>query len=166
MLLLAPASGGTRVGEQRIKQARLIAAIERPGICQVLDLIFLRIVRKISAQAGARGSYGDDPELAPEREIAVAVLARHNSVRALMNDRQIFNDTERMVTRGLKRIAAPSLILHGRDDQTVTLKNARRLAEALPNTTLAEIEGDHQLPAKNPHQIVDALARLLERSAA
>jgi pimeloyl-ACP methyl ester carboxylesterase len=166
MLLLAPAGGGTRIMEARQKQATLIRFIERPGICQVLDLIFLRILRKVAATHGAAFAYGDDPELAPERQIAVSVLARHTSVRALANDRLLFNDSERMITRNLKRISAPSLILHGREDQTVGLRNGRRLAEGLPHSTLAEIEGDHQLPAKNPHQIVDALARLLERSPA
>ncbi|MGH2959258.1 MAG: alpha/beta fold hydrolase [Solirubrobacterales bacterium] len=166
MLLLAPAAGGTRVGEQREKQARVIEWIERPGICQVLDLVFLRILRKVAAKQGAALAYGTSPELAPEREIAVAVLARHTSVRALANDRQIFNDTERMITRNLGKISAPSMILHGRSDGTVTLRNARRLAEGLTGTTIVEIEGDHQLPSKNPHQVVDALARLLERSPA
>jgi pimeloyl-ACP methyl ester carboxylesterase len=166
MLLLAPASGGTRVTAQREKQAKLIRSIERPGVCQVLDVIFLRILRKYASRQGAVAAYGDDPALAPEREIAVSVLARHTSVRALANDRLLFNDTERMVTRNLKRITVPSLILHGRDDGTVSLKNARRLAEALSGTTIAEIEGDHQLPSKNPNQVVDALARLLERSSA
>lgn len=164
MLLLAPAGGGTRVGEQRVKQAKLIAALERPGIAQVLDLIFLRIVRKYASTQGARFAYGDGPEHAAERRIAVSVLARHTSVRALMNDRQIFNDTERMITRNLKKITAPSLILHGRQDQTVGLKNGRRLAEALPNATITEIEGDHQLPIKNPNQVVDALARLFDHT--
>lgn len=166
MLLLAPAGGGTRIIEAREKQARLIRFIERPGICQVLDLIFLRILRKFAATQGAKFAYGTGPELAPERQIAVSVLARHTSVRALANDRLLFNDTERMITRNLRRISAPSLILHGREDQTVSLRNGHRLAEGLPHATLAEIEGDHQLPAKNPHQIVDALARLLERTSA
>ncbi|MGK2878629.1 MAG: alpha/beta fold hydrolase [Solirubrobacterales bacterium] len=164
MLLLAPAAGGTRVHEQRIKQARVIQWIERPGVRQVLDLVFLRILRKYAAQQGAVLAYGSDPEHAAERKVAVAVLARHTSIRALANDRIMFNDTERMITRNLKRAGAPALILHGRDDQTVTLRNARRLAEGLSGSTIVEIEGDHQLPAKNPHQIVDALGRLLERT--
>jgi pimeloyl-ACP methyl ester carboxylesterase len=166
MLLLSPAAGGTRLGAQRIKQAKLIERIESPGLCQVLDLVFLRILRKFAATQGARFAYGTSPELAPEREIAVSMLARHNSVRALMNDRQIFNDTERMITRNLKRISAPSLILHGRQDMTVPIKNANRLVEALPHTTIVELEGDHQLPAKNWHQVVDALARLESRTPA
>jgi pimeloyl-ACP methyl ester carboxylesterase len=166
LLLLAPAAGGTRVGEQRVKQARLIQSIERPGICQVLDLIFLRILRKYAARQGAAYAYGNDPAYAPDRDIAVSVLARHTSVRALANDRQIFNDTERMVTRNLKRISAPSLIVHGRSDQTVGLRNGRRLLEGLTDSTIVEIEGDHQLPIKNPHQVVDALHRLLERAPA
>jgi pimeloyl-ACP methyl ester carboxylesterase len=69
-----------------------------------------------------------------------------------------------MITRNLGKVTAPSLILHGRQDQTVGLKNGRRLAEALPDTTITEIEGDHQLPIKNPNQVVDALARLIERT--
>ncbi|MBJ7354261.1 MAG: alpha/beta hydrolase [Thermoleophilaceae bacterium] len=165
MLLLAPAAGGTRILESREKQARLIRSIERPGLCQVLDLIFLRILRKFAAKQGAAFAYGDDPELAPERRIAVSVLARHSSVRALANDRLLFNDTERMITRNLKRISAPSLILHGRQDQTVGLKNARRLAEGLTHATITEIEGDHQLPSKHPNQVVDALGRLLARTS-
>lgn len=164
MLLLAPAAGGTRIMEARQKQAKLIRFIERPGLCQVLDLIFLRILRKFAAQQGAVYAYGDDPALAPERHIAVSVLARHTSVRALANDRLLFNETERMITRNLKRITAPSLVLHGRQDQTVGLKNGRRLAEALAHTTITEIEGDHQLPSKNPNQVVDALGRLLDRA--
>ncbi|MBJ7459447.1 MAG: alpha/beta hydrolase [Thermoleophilaceae bacterium] len=166
MLLLAPAAGGTRVHEQRIRQARLIQWVERPGVCQILDLFFLRILRKYAAQQGALMAYGDGADHAAERKVAVSVLARHTSVRALANDRIQFNDTERMITRNLKRASAPALIVHGRDDQTVTLRNARRLAEGLAGSTIVEIEGDHQLPAKNPHQIVDALERLLGRAPA
>lgn len=166
MLLLAPAAGGTRVLAKSERQAKLIQRIERPGLCQVLDLVFLRILRKHAARQGAVSAFGEGPEFAVERETAISLLARHNSVRALANDRQLFNDTERMVSRNLKRITAPALILHGREDQTVTLRNARRLAEGLTGATMVEIEGDHQLPAKNPHQIVDALGRLLERSPA
>jgi pimeloyl-ACP methyl ester carboxylesterase len=161
LLLLSPAAGGTRVGEDRERQARWIERIETPGVCQVLDLFFLRILRKHASRVGATTAYGSGPELAVQRLTAESALATHTSVRALANDRQLFNDTERMLTRNLKRVGVPSLILHGEQDETVTLRNARRLAEALPNTRLVDIPGDHQLPTKNPAQVVEALEQLL-----
>jgi pimeloyl-ACP methyl ester carboxylesterase len=161
LLLLAPAAGGTRVGDDRVKQARLIQRIELPVVRQIADLLFLRLLRKYASRMGSELAYGTDVDLSEQRQLAQSVLARHNSIRALANDRIIFNDTERMITRNLKRIGVPSLILHGIDDQTVTLRNARRLAEALPNTELVEIPGDHQLPTKNAPEVLDALNRLL-----
>lgn len=161
MLLLAPAAGGTRVEESRIRQAHWIRRLERPGVRQISDLLFLRILRKFAARQGAVFAYGTGDELSHQRHLAEAVLARHNSVRALANDRLLFNDSERLVTRNLKRIAAPSVILHGEQDPTVTVRNARRLADALPGTELIEIEADHQLPTKNAAEALDALDRLL-----
>jgi pimeloyl-ACP methyl ester carboxylesterase len=161
LLLLAPAAGGTRVGEDRMKQARLVLKLERPVIRQVADLLFLRIVRKFAARQGALVSYGSAPELAVQRHLAESVLARHNSIRALMNDRLLFNDAERMITKNLKRVTAPSIVLHGRQDGTVLEKGAVRLADALPNNRLELTEGDHQLPTKNAQQAVAALNELL-----
>jgi pimeloyl-ACP methyl ester carboxylesterase len=161
LLLLAPAAGGTRVLEDRVKQARLIQKIELPVVRQIADLLFLRLLRKYASRQGSELAYGTDVDLAEPRQLAQSVLARHNSIRALANDRIIFNDTERMITRNLKRVSVPSLILHGLEDQTVTVRNARRLADALANTALIEIPGDHQLPTKNADQVVEALERLL-----
>lgn len=163
MLLLAPAAGGTRLEEPRIRQARLIMRIERPGVRQVCDLLFLRLLRKVAARQGSVAAYGPDPEFERQRALAVSMLARHNSIRALANDRLIFNDAERLVTRNLGRIVAPSIILHGREDPTVIVRNGRRLAEALPETELIETDGDHQLPAKSVDDVVAALRSLLAR---
>jgi pimeloyl-ACP methyl ester carboxylesterase len=161
LLLLAPAGGGTRIQEGRLKQARLMQRIELPVVRQIADLLFLRILRKYASRQGSILAYGTGADLAEQRQLAQSVLARHNSIRALANDRLIFNDTERMVTRNLKRISVPSVILHGEQDQTVPLRNGRRLAEGLSNTRLIEIPGDHQLPTKNADQVVDVLEQLL-----
>lgn len=163
MLLLAPAAGGTRVGPERERQARLVLKLEQPGVRQLADLFFLRIVRRIASQKGAEVAYGGGPETARQRHLAESVLARHNSIRALMNDRLLFNDAERTVTRGLKRISVPALILHGSRDMTVPARNGQRLAEALPQAELEEIDADHQLPAKNADACVAALERVLAR---
>lgn len=162
MLLVAPAAGGTRVGPERIKQARWIRRIELPVIRQICDLLFLRLLRKHASRRGAMIAYGGDTDVEHQRLIAESVLSRHNSIRALANDRLLFNDAERLVTSGLARIVAPSIIIHGDRDETVMLRNARRLAEALPGTELVVVEGgDHQLPTSMTERTVEQLTRLL-----
>jgi pimeloyl-ACP methyl ester carboxylesterase len=137
LLLLAPAGGGTRIQEGRLKQARLIQRIELPVVRQIADLLFLRTLRKYASRQGSILAYGTGADLAEQRHLAQSVLARHNS------------------------ISVPSVILHGEQDQTVPLRNGRRLAEGLSNTRLIEIPGDHQLPTKNADQVVDVLEQLL-----
>lgn len=160
MLLLAPAAGGSRIAEATLRQSRWIMRIERPVVRGICDLLFLRLLRKHAARVGAVKSYGAGAEFAEERHVAESVLARHNSIRAYANDRLLFNDAERLVTRNLKRVAAPSVILHGTEDPTVPSRNAVRVSEALANTTLIEIPGDHHLATKNVDAVLDALARL------
>lgn len=163
MLLLAPASGGTRIGEQRMRQARMIQKLQLPVIRQIADLLFLRVIRRHASRLGAAAAYGESPDTAMQRLLAESVLARHNSIAALANDRLLFNDAERLVTANLGRIEAQSIIVHGKGDDTVLLRNAERLAEGLPNTQLEVVNGDHQLPAKNTAEVVAALNRLEAR---
>lgn len=162
MLLVAPAAGGTRVGPERMKQARWIQRLELPVVRQIADLLFLRLLRKYASQRGAELAYGGDTDVVHQRLIAESVLARHNSIRALANDRLLFNDAERLITSGLGRITARSIIVHGADDETVTLRNAERLAEALPNTELVVLEGaGHQLPTADTELTLEQLERVL-----
>lgn len=163
LLLLAPAAGGSRVAEKMVQQAHSVARLERTPLRQIADLLFYRLARKHAARAGAAAVYGDDPALGTQRRVAESMLARHNSVRALMNDRILFNDSERLVSKGLGRIAVPAVILHGDEDLTVPTRNARRLDESLANSTLIELPGDHHLPTKQPDQVIAALAQLEAR---
>ncbi len=163
LLLLAPAAGGSRVDERTVRQSRLIRRLESPGLRQLADLLFFRLARKHAARIGAREVYGEARELRLQRRVAESLLGRHNSVRALVGDRLLFNDAERLVTKGLGRISAPSVILHGDADPTVPARNARRLHEALSGSRLVEIEGDHHLPTKRPEAVVSALAELEAR---
>lgn len=162
LLLVAPAAGGSRVTESMERQARLIMLLERPGVRQLADLLFFRIARKQAARIGAREVYGDAPELSVQRHVAESMLARHNSVRALCRDRLAFNDNERMITKQLRRVTQPVVILQGEEDKTTTPKNAARLHDALGASELIAVEGGHHLPTTHPESVVDAL-RELER---
>lgn len=157
LVLIAPAAGGSRVPEGQQKQARWILRIERFKLRVLLDLLFMRLVRKHAAKLGAASVYGDGPDCAAERHVAESMLARHNSVRAFANDRVIFNDAERLVTRGLGRIVAPVTILQGSEDKTVTTKNAERLRDALKGARYVELEGGHQIPVTDPAAVAHAI---------
>lgn len=160
LLLLAPAAGGSRIGESVQSQARWLQRIEHPVLRNVCDLLFLRLVRKHAARVGAVTVYGSSDEFAGERHVAESMLARHNSIRALAHDRLLFNDAERMVTKNLKRVDVPVVILHGDSDSTVPIRNGIRLHEGLRGSELIEVAGDHHLPVKNVGDVLDALARV------
>lgn len=159
LVLIAPAAGGSRVTPKMADQARWILRLERPGVRALCDLFFLRLLRKHAARLGALNVYGPKPEFRAERQAAESMLARHNSVRALANDRLIFNDAERLVTRGLARVGQPVTIIQGRDDQTVTLRHAGRLVAALPDVRIVELGGGHQITTTHPDEIAEEVRR-------
>jgi pimeloyl-ACP methyl ester carboxylesterase len=67
----------------------------------------------------------------------------------------------------LKELQVPTLVLHGLDDTLVPPENGRRTAAAIPDSTLAEIEGmGHDLPEGAWPQIIDAIVANTERATA
>ncbi len=62
-------------------------------------------------------------------------------------------------TDRLRRIAAPTLVIHGSDDPLVPVAGGRETARAIPGARLLEIDGmGHTLPPQVVPQIVDAIA--------
>lgn len=166
LVLVAPASGGSRVGERTLRQTRVIRLLQRPVVRQAADLLFLRLVRRVSAQIGANRTYPAESRHDAARRRAVAVLARHDSIAALMNDRLQFNEVGRAMREPIERIAAPAIIVHGDNDRTVPLRNGRRLHEALDESELHELEGGgHALLDTHPDSVAAAVRRFLGEAA-
>ncbi|MBI5310744.1 MAG: alpha/beta hydrolase [Actinobacteria bacterium] len=161
LVLVAPAAGGSRVSEATERQSRLIRRLQRPGVRQVADLLFLRAARRIAAQAGASRTYPPGERHDAARRRAVAVLARHESIGALMSDRLEFNAVARGMRDSIDSIAAPAIIIHGDNDRTVPLRNGRRLHEALDESELHEVEGGHTLLDTHPDSVAAAVRRFL-----
>lgn len=62
-------------------------------------------------------------------------------------------------TDRLRRIVAPTLVIHGSDDPLVPVAGGRETARAIPGARLLEIDGmGHTLPPQVVPQIVDAIA--------
>jgi len=61
------------------------------------------------------------------------------------------------VRRVLPLVHAPTLVLHRRGDRVVNVRNARWLAEQLPNARYVELEGADHVPLADPDQILDEI---------
>lgn len=161
LVLVAPAAGGSRVSEATERQSRMIQRLQRPGVRQLADLLFLRAVRKIAAQQGAKRTYPPGERHDAARRRAVSVLARHDSIAALMNDRLEFNAVGREMREPIDSITAPAIVIHGDNDRTVPLRNGLRVHEALDESELHEVEGGHALLDTHPDSVAAAVRRFL-----
>jgi pimeloyl-ACP methyl ester carboxylesterase len=63
-------------------------------------------------------------------------------------------------TAELRRIAAPTLVVHGKDDRLIRRSGGRATARAIPGARLLLIEGmGHDLPRGAWPRIIDAMVK-------
>jgi pimeloyl-ACP methyl ester carboxylesterase len=122
------------------------APADREGFIDYLDKVFIAIgsrglpqdrdrVREIAAQSYDRGH---DPA-ASGRQLG-AITASGNR------------------TPALRRIKAPTLVIHGTDDRLVRPSGGRATARAIPGAQILRIEGmGHDLPAAAWPQLIGAI---------
>jgi pimeloyl-ACP methyl ester carboxylesterase len=70
-------------------------------------------------------------------------------------------------TKDLKRIKAPTLVIHGTDDRLVALSGGRATARAISGAKFMKVKGmGHDLPPAAWQQIIDGIVATAERAAA
>lgn len=115
-----------------------------------------------------RSVYFDRSEITGEQVRGYAAPWHdHDTRRALLTAalQVLPPDLDRLSAR-YPEIDVPTLLLWGRHDRAVPLWVARRLASALPNSTLHVIERCGHMPAEErPAESLAALCAFLERSA-
>jgi pimeloyl-ACP methyl ester carboxylesterase len=110
---------------------RLFAAIGSPGIPR--DLEDVRVVAAVSYDRD------HDPD-GPSRQLA-AILASGNRAAEL------------------RRITAPTLVIHGKADRLVAYSGGRATARLIPGAKLMSVEGmGHDLPRALWPRMIDAIA--------
>jgi pimeloyl-ACP methyl ester carboxylesterase len=68
-------------------------------------------------------------------------------------------------TPDLKKIDAPTLVIHGAEDQLITVSGGRATAAAIPDAELMVIEGmGHDLPRGVWPQLIDGISALVARA--
>src|SRR3954451_12769489 len=118
---------------------KVFAAIGSRGLPRNDDLI-----RDMANQAWDR----DHDRNGPGRQLA-AIIASGNR------------------TKDLKRIKAPTLVIHGTDDRMVGVSGGRATARAIPGAKLMKIKGmGHDLPPAAWQQMIDGIVATAERAAA
>jgi pimeloyl-ACP methyl ester carboxylesterase len=111
--------------------------------------------------------------IAPANIEALPAVAEH--VRAMM--RRSSPEGAAAALRGraerpdyvemLRRIAVPTLVVVGRDDEFTSVGDARRMQERIPDATLVVVDGAGHLPnLERPTEFNSALERLLTAVAA
>jgi pimeloyl-ACP methyl ester carboxylesterase len=125
------------------------AAIER--IMRVFELIGSRELpqdKELIRDLAERSYDRDHDPSGPPRQLA-AILASGNR------------------TKELRRITAPTLVIHGTDDRMIRLSGGRATARAIPGAKLLKIDGmGHDLPRAAWPRIIDAIVANAERADA
>jgi pimeloyl-ACP methyl ester carboxylesterase len=121
------------------------------------------------------GNYADSIEPAIERWFTPAFAADHpdtvqavrqrmlaNEVRSYANAYEVFATGDEELVPLAPRIAAPTLVVTGADDQRSTPAMTKRLAAALPNGRAAVLPGvRHLLPLEQPELLADMVRHFL-----
>src|SRR4051812_33267209 len=121
------------------RTTKVFAAIGSRGLERDDDLI-----REMAEQAWDR----DHDPAGPGRQLA-AIIASGNR------------------TKDLKRIKAPTLVIHGTDDRMVGLSGGRATARAIDGAKLMKIKGmGHDLPRAAWQRMIDGIVATAERAGA
>jgi pimeloyl-ACP methyl ester carboxylesterase len=62
----------------------------------------------------------------------------------------------------LHRIAAPTLLLRGKDDKLLPPAYAEAFKKSLPNAKLETIDGAHMMPLEDPVRVAAAVTKFLK----
>jgi pimeloyl-ACP methyl ester carboxylesterase len=138
----------------RAKPAAMQAMLNRPPENASLDQLIPHGIRL----ARAIGSPGYP---APEQRLVERITANyHRSYHPSGSARQlaaVIDDWDRR--KRLRRIAAPTLVVHGIDDPLIPVECGRDTAASIPGARLHEIKGmGHDLPLELVEELADAVA--------
>lgn len=111
----------------------------------------------------ASPAYPPHPQ-ALRRRIAASIERAYHPAGATRQLLAVIADGDRSPL--LRRIAAPTLVLHGRDDPLVRVAAAHDLVRKIPDAGIEVIPGwGHDLPPALMPRLADAIARHAERAA-
>jgi pimeloyl-ACP methyl ester carboxylesterase len=137
----------------------LLRGLGWPAAAGVLDLLPMR--RRVLA-LGLRQVFHDDGRVTPERvEEYLAPLARPGAIRFMAG---LLRDTRALgLPEAIARVRTPTLVIWGRQDAWVPLRDADRFQSAIPGARKAVIEGCGHVPQEErPRELIGLLLEFLD----
>ncbi len=161
LVLVDAAAGGTHSGGFERAQSRLVQVLSWPVVQPIADVTFSQLLRTASAKAGdARAFDPGDVDQAHEDHL-LALNMRHEDLDAYADEQLNADDAIAEVDRGLSRIQAPAVVIHGDGDKLIEPEHGRKLAAALPTARLMMVSGGHMAPYVHPGVVAAAVRSLL-----
>ena len=153
-LVLVDAAGFNLQEKKRPWPVRVIRSAPMAGLLDRMPL------RRLLVEASLRQVFFDDALVTGERidEYLEPVLrpAAPTAIRSLLASRSLHPDA---VQKLLPKITAPALILWGREDEWIPVRDADRFAAALPGSRVVVLEGCGHMPQEeHPAEV----ARLID----
>ena len=140
----------------------LLRVLGWPGAAALLDALPLR--RRLLA-LGLRQVFHDDARVTPERvEEYLAPLARPGATAFMV---RLLRDVDSMgLPEAIGRIRAPTLVVWGRQDAWVNIRDADRFQSAIPGARKSVIEGCGHVPQEErPQELIALLLEFLASSS-
>jgi pimeloyl-ACP methyl ester carboxylesterase len=174
LTLISPAMPQLRTSRER---ARMVPMMFLPNV----ERMAMKRVAGISPEEMARGvlslCYADPSRVSPARLAEAAREAGHRmglpwaaeayvrTFRGLVT--AYLQPGDRSLWRLAARVAAPTLIVWGRDDRLVPVRYAPRTARTIPDSRLVLLDGvGHTAQMEAPEPVARAVLRLLRETAA
>jgi pimeloyl-ACP methyl ester carboxylesterase len=142
-------------------QSHLIQVLSWPVVQPIADATFSQLLRTASAKQ-ADGAAFDPDDVDPAHEHRVlAFNMHHDDLDAYAGEQLHADGVIAGVDKGLSRIQAPAIVIHGADDRFVKAERGRRLAALLPHARLVIVSGGHMAPYVHPAVVAAAVRGLV-----
>jgi pimeloyl-ACP methyl ester carboxylesterase len=123
--------------------------------------------RRLAVEAALRQVFHDDRLVTDERVTEyMAGLSRPGTFAAMRSLGLSLADRTGVVEEGLSRIAAPTLVVWGREDRWIPLADAERFVDAIPNAEKAVFDACGHMPQEEkPGMLTDLVRNFLARAS-
>jgi pimeloyl-ACP methyl ester carboxylesterase len=156
MVLVDAAAGGVHSKAFARLQSRFVQGLSWPVIQPLADATFSQAARTASAKMGAREAFDPDPVQPAYEQRLLASSMRHEDLDALAAERLASDNVIADVDRQLPKIATPTIVIQGKDDQLVAAEHGRRIAAELPHARYVQVPGGHMVPLVHPDVVAKA----------
>jgi pimeloyl-ACP methyl ester carboxylesterase len=163
LVLVDAAAGGEHSAAFQRAQSHLVQVLSWPVVQPIANATFSQLLRTASAKQADSAAF-DPGDVDPAHEHRVLALnMQHEDLDAFADEQLHADGVIADVDKRLASVQTPAVVVHGEDDQFITVEHGRRLAAMLPHARLVIVSGGHMAPYVHPAVVAAAVRALLQR---